>query len=290
MRVVACLAAAAAGAARAAEVLVMASGSAALDQALVAALEGEGHEVTVGQQWFEFDGSDLAGAPHAVLLMNSVNWMVAGGMPVEGQRALLAYVSAGGGLATTEWTIRNNGAGGDLDFAVLEPAFAVEPTVTHRSATAVSYSQTAGDDILWADLPSTFSFPVGDLGGSETFLVQREGARTYYASDYSISSFPAVGLAGWRYGTGRVANLSVVVVEASLGDAEFVRLLGNVMDWLAVDLCAADWDGDGFPTVNDLLAYLGTFRDREPSADIDGDGNVGVNDLLSYLGGFRAGC
>jgi len=54
--------------------------------------------------------------------------------------------------------------------------------------------------------------------------------------------------------------------------------------------CTADHDGDGESTVNDLLAYLGDFRNAAPAADIDGQPGITVNDLLAFLGAFRAGC
>lgn len=54
--------------------------------------------------------------------------------------------------------------------------------------------------------------------------------------------------------------------------------------------CLADRDLDGDQDVNDLLAYLGAFRNREASADVDADGVLSVDDLLTYLGLFRVGC
>ncbi len=58
----------------------------------------------------------------------------------------------------------------------------------------------------------------------------------------------------------------------------------------AVESCQADFDADGTVDVNDLLGFLGAFRNAAPAADIDASGDVDVNDLLSYLGLFRAGC
>jgi len=54
--------------------------------------------------------------------------------------------------------------------------------------------------------------------------------------------------------------------------------------------CPADFDGDAQATVNDLLAFLGAFRNAAPEADVDASGDITVNDLLAYLGAFRAGC
>jgi hypothetical protein len=53
-------------------------------------------------------------------------------------------------------------------------------------------------------------------------------------------------------------------------------------------LCAADMNGDANADVNDLLAFLGAFRDAD--ADFNGDAETNVNDLLAFLGAFRQGC
>lgn len=55
--------------------------------------------------------------------------------------------------------------------------------------------------------------------------------------------------------------------------------------------CRADRDASGAADVNDLLDYLGAFRDPDSdAADMDHDADVDVNDLLAYLALFRAGC
>jgi len=54
--------------------------------------------------------------------------------------------------------------------------------------------------------------------------------------------------------------------------------------------CIADFDGSGTIDVNDLLAYLGAFRNQDPAADVDGSGTIDVNDLLAFLGVFRNRC
>jgi len=49
----------------------------------------------------------------------------------------------------------------------------------------------------------------------------------------------------------------------------------------------ADFDGDGAVNVNDLLGFLGAFRNQDAAADFDRNGSVNVNDLLAFLGAFR---
>ncbi len=54
--------------------------------------------------------------------------------------------------------------------------------------------------------------------------------------------------------------------------------------------CPADFDGNETVNVNDLLGFLGAFRNQDASADFDGNSAINVNDLLGFLGAFRNGC
>lgn len=55
--------------------------------------------------------------------------------------------------------------------------------------------------------------------------------------------------------------------------------------------CYADYNGDGFRSVNDLLTLLSDFGCSTTCfADNDEDGSVGVNDLMNMLTVYGAGC
>lgn len=58
----------------------------------------------------------------------------------------------------------------------------------------------------------------------------------------------------------------------------------------AVNLCAADHDGDGMLEEADYASFVGAFEAGATSADMDGDGFVDVFDYLAYVAAFDAGC
>ncbi len=83
---------------------------------------------------------------------------------------------------------------------------------------------------------------------------------------------------------------------ANLGDpvgVNFVNIPGD--QFVSLDECRADFDGDGFVDFFDFDAYAGCFEDANncPSgktADFDGDGFVDFFDFDAYVGAFEAGC
>src|SRR5215813_6073719 len=84
-------------------VLVLSTGLPALDARFQTVLEAHGHIVTIGRPFPEFSGGDLRGKD-VVLLLPNYNWLT-GDMPLAGQTALVDFVTAGGGLLTSEWTV-----------------------------------------------------------------------------------------------------------------------------------------------------------------------------------------
>jgi S-formylglutathione hydrolase FrmB len=55
-------------------------------------------------------------------------------------------------------------------------------------------------------------------------------------------------------------------------------------------VCAADFNCDGHPDVQDCLTYLGAYAAAGPRADINGDGIINVQDFLRFLSDYAAGC
>jgi hypothetical protein len=288
--------------AAAAPVFMLTSGNTALDQLYVQRLTAAGHTVTIGPAWYELNSS--AGFPSGgvVLLTMNFNWANGSSMPTPGQAALLAYVIQGGGLVTTEWTMWRNGNGGTgAPLGALTPAFAVVPTGSRfRTTTSVTYSQIDVDPTVHAGMPASFSFAPDNFAGTESQLTARPGALEFYRSEGY-----GAGLVGWQFGNGRVANFSTCVGTQQLNDANFARLVGNVLSWAAASSgCVADFDDgsgtgtrDGAVTVDDLLYYLQVFADGVAAADVDDgtgtgtrDGGVTIEDLLYFLTRFESGC
>jgi hypothetical protein len=84
------------------KVLVVSTGEPALDNQLRSLLQNEGHIVTTGKIFSTFSGEGLAGQDVVLLLPNLIG---TGDMLPAGQNALVDFVTAGGGLVISEWTV-----------------------------------------------------------------------------------------------------------------------------------------------------------------------------------------
>jgi hypothetical protein len=207
-------------------VLVLSSGDATLDMNLKTALESFGHTVTVGVAFPMFDGTvDLA--PYdAVYLQANYNWG-SGDMPVPGQRQLINWVNCGGGLVTVEWTTWKIGSGA---FQLIDAIFPAARTTAYGSPATETFVKAKADATLNAGLPDSFMFSTDNYSGAESNLNPRPGAVVYYDA-MTLDS----GLLGWSYNLGRVATFSTCVGPNQVADANFSRLIANVVDWVQKD-------------------------------------------------------
>lgn len=208
------------------QVLLFSSTDDALDKQIQAALEANGHSVTIGPHFAQFDGSlDLSGYD-ALYLQANLNW--GGDMPAAGQRQLINWVNCGGGLVTVEWTTWKIGTGG---FQLIDAIFPVVRTNRYVSDTSEeTYVKATDEPTLKAGLPDSFSFPRTSYGGTESYLDPRPGAVVYYESKQL-----SAGLLGWDYNLGRVASFSTTAGTADYGSADFARLVANALDWVQRD-------------------------------------------------------
>jgi len=77
-----------------------------------------------------------------------------------------------------------------------------------------------------------------------------------------------------------------------------INPMGSVEAWLVrlspppPPVCAADFDGDGQLTPDDLADYIGVFFGVPPGveADFNGDGGVDPDDLADFISGYFGGC
>jgi hypothetical protein len=271
----------------AAEVLILSSGDPALDEAVLGAVEQGGHEGQIGPQFFELTGEfDLA--PYDVVYLQcNFNWS-GGDMPADGQESLLAFVDAGGGLVTGEWTVWKAVAAGQ--FQVLRPAlpaayggFWARPTAT--------FAQSTPDATLNQGLPDSFQFPLDSYGGSETLISPKCGATAYYDSTEPDAQS---GVVGWNYGVGRVLSFSTLNGPAQVGDPNFATLLANAMAWASLaggpGAYSPDCDGSGALDLFDFLCFTNAFNGGQPYADCTGDGVMDLFDFLCFVNTFNAGC
>lgn len=137
---------------------------------------------------------------------------------------------------------------------------------------------------IFGDFSTSFGSPAGRL-----FYLDAEGDR----SAIFEPQLEGGGVFGGRFirGFGRDEAGHVYVATTTVGGT--TGATGAVIRIDPTDLACSPADVSaplGQLTVNDLLAYLGLFRQKAPEADLDGSGQVEVHDLLAYLGAFRAGC
>ncbi len=254
------------------------------DAALYDALRAHGLQVTLGALYREYDGAHSLNAYQVAVLAGAGN---TDDMPLTGQDALLAWVGAGSGLVTLEWTLW--GAASANRFLILRELFPAEyQRYTYRMD--IRYQQQVSDPVLNQGLGATLA--LGE--GHEAHLRARPGATVYYASDYLPG---AGGVVGWVYQQGRVMSLSVAPAHSLNPVAQnpiFRQLLTNAARWAAQNACApsgGDADRNGCVDDADLLQVLFAFgATGDPSADVNCDGIVDDADLLEVLFAFGSGC
>lgn len=82
--------------------------------------------------------------------------------------------------------------------------------------------------------------------------------------------------------------------RALLGVVDDADLLSNntLVSFVLTDpaLCAADADGSGSVTIDDLFRYFNLWFMSDPEADIDGMGGAVIDDLFKYLNSYFVGC
>jgi hypothetical protein len=212
-----------------APVLVLSSGNAAEDAAIESALAAFGHSVDVGPQYINYNGTTNLSGYQSVVLLTNYNWSAPPfDMPAAGQTQLLNYISAGGGLVTSEWLVWKTGA--QNVFNTLETAIPVFATASFRTAAQVTYSEVTPDPTLNAGLPDSLTFNATNIQGTETQFNPKPGATIFYDSNYPTAGS---GVIGWDFGEGRVISFSTLIGQQELVDANYAQLLSNAVSWSA---------------------------------------------------------
>ncbi len=202
-------------------VLLLSTGVTAEDNAVVSLLTADGHNVTVGPDYYNYTGTgpSLSGYSSVILLQNDNG--TGDNIPPAGQTALVNYVNGGGGLLTGEWTVWGNAADGHN--TILAPVLPVIPSTVFDYSNPITYTQTTANSVLNNGLPSSFTFNADNNGGRETYFQPKTGATVYYGSSYGD------GLIGWNYGSGRVLSLSTLAGPIELADPNYGRLFSNAV-------------------------------------------------------------
>jgi para-nitrobenzyl esterase len=223
-------------------VLVLSTGSTLLDAQVQSVLESRGHAVTIGSRFTDFTGAELPQHDVVILLPNLDGGD--GNIPADGQNALVNFVSEGGGLVTTEWTVWMSTF---KSFQILKSVFPVLSTdVYSERRNAITYTQSTEHPVINRDLPSSLTFNSDFFYGTETFFTPRPGATVFYTS---AGAAGGAGLVGWQFRLGRVIQFSTLFGPNQLADPNAARLLSN----------AASFAGD-LPNVNSIDFSPGSIR------------------------------
>jgi len=189
-------------------------------------------------------------------------------------------------------------AAGDIWFFSASPAYLGDRSAAYGGVLSWEILGITGNQTTAASGADVILAGGGQMIGVETTLQPVRGA--WRSMEITLDTATS-----WRFVTspadGTLSGTPVgeAVIRAVLADLTGLYIRGEYThgaDSAALDNvvltvpCFADRDGDGEATVQDLLDFLGAFRQGGASADATGDGSVTVDDLLAYLGAFRAGC
>lgn len=280
----------AAAGANAANVYVFGTNSAAVDLAYVTALTERGHNVTIGVQGNQFNGTiDLTGID-VVIMTFGPNWGSGGLVPTAGQQQLVDWVTlGGGGLISTEWVCYASGS-----FPLVYPILPVTYGGTWNSVNTTTFTNIDPNPIMIQNLPSSFTVTTDNHSGVESLLTAKLGAQVFFqSSNLSGPTTLNAGASGMQAGAGRTGSLSTIPGVNSLGNANYATMLSNLVSWVADEgfcpVCAADFDQDGGVTGADIGAFFEQYEQGWPCADTDQDGGVTPTDIAAFFSVFEAG-
>lgn len=214
------------GIAHSARVYITSSGNTTQDSTVVSSLASAGHTGVIGLTHIQFDGTQSLTGFDAVLLQPNYNWFI-GDMPLAGQAQLVAFVQQGGGLVTTEWLLWLTASG---NFQTLKQAMPAVETSSYNGDTTHHFVQATPNNTINSGIPADFVLPGDNAQGSETNVAAVKANATVFYNTVNNGLF--VGLCGWDFGNGRVAQFSQTVGEGHLSDPIGFRLTGNVVEWV----------------------------------------------------------
>jgi len=132
----------------------------------------------------------------------------------------------------------------------------------------------------------------GRLVGASTpveAIIWRNSAPTKFQllKSVLVSEFGVANLTGWtlRRANAISADGKVIVGDGTNPSGQneaFVVIFGN--------LCAADFNGDGFLDFTDFDDFVTAFENGQANADFNGDGFLDFTDFDDFVAAFEAGC
>ena len=274
------------------EVLIVSAGSPTTDAALVAALANQGHNATIGPNYWEFD-TNIDLSPYDVLyIQGNGNWTQSD-MPVDAQSMILEFTEDGGGIIFSEWVVWMVAAR-DV-FQVLGAAMPVEESVTYRTTAEVTFTLNTPEPFLTDGLPTSFTMPLTSFNGTESYLIPKLDATVFYDSDWEIGGVPGGAAVGWDICGGRVVNFSTTIGTDQIQDPNFQLLFGNMVTWVSRsetdNTCPIDYVPPcGVLNFFDISQFLARFAALDPRADLNNDGSHDFFDVSLLLQLYASGC
>ncbi len=272
--------------ASAANVLVLSSGSAPIDNAVIAALTAHGHTCTLGAPFYQQSFTAQSLAPYQTVYMQANNNWILGEISATAGLNLRNWVHGGGRLVTSEWVTYYSTPG--EAFAPLTTILPLNPSTDYGSEPSTAYFPSVPDAAINAGLPFSIGFWLDDYAGTQIHTSAKTGATNYY-----LAPGGHAGLAGWTHGTGSVYSFSTTCGPSQIANADFARLLSNVMGAVP---CYANCDNSTAApvlNVNDFLCFLNRFAAGETYANCD-HSTVGpvlnILDFSCFLNQFAIGC
>jgi len=132
------------------------------------------------QTWFNFDGSELPGDYDLIIPGGAYNWWQGVSMPVNGQQAIVNFVSNGGALLTQEW-IYWRIAVSPNSFTFLEPILPADSVAPWTTISSLSWLEVNYNSIISNNIPSEYSWNAADVDGTITFIDSvKDNATIFY--------------------------------------------------------------------------------------------------------------
>lgn len=208
-----------------ASIYVLSGGDADADAAVVEVLETAGHQVTLGVETPEWDGTQVNLHDYDVVVMlYNENWSSA--PQSAGMRALNAYLRTGGGLITGEWFIWR----GSSELTEFLPA----TNCGWNSQGSTRYDEVVADPLISANVPISFTFDLSNYDGTESCLQPKPGATIFYTSSNGGGEPDSPGLVGWTVQAGRIASFSTLIGQSELANEAYAQLFTNTVTWAAI--------------------------------------------------------
>ncbi len=192
--------------------------------------------------------------------------------------------------------------GPDIELSTWFMIPATDPVVGQRAGLKLEFRRTAnnsvyqGFDFFFVDPDNPASFPglvaVTTPGGAG---VHTNGQWLHYTGVFHQSQFEldANGQPFWPLPpVNPDAKFSVLCIR--FGNDYDAGARGTVfyddVDAHEAAPCAADFNGSGAVSVQDIFDFLAAYFASDPSADINNSGGVTVQDIFDYLSLYFTGC